>query len=66
MRITTTDGNDCEFPDMCGYCAITTGGRHQSNCPAFPPIHKQYEVGVDISKVRVFKYDDEGNFIKEL
>jgi len=66
MRITATDGIDYEHPDMCPYCNITTGGQHQWNCPAFPPFRKLYEVGVDISKIRILKCDDEGNFIKEI
>ena len=33
MRITTTDGQDYEMPDMCSCCLITTGGEHEANCP---------------------------------
>ena len=66
MIITTTDGRDYEYLDMCPYCRITTEGNHQWNCPAFPPFRKLYEVGVDISKIRIFKYDDKGNFVKKI
>lgn len=65
MRITTTDGKVYDRPDMCGYCEMTTGGQHQWNCPAFPPEQKAYLVEIK-TNVRIFKYDDEGNFIKEL
>jgi len=62
MIKTTTDERDYEYPAMCPYCNITTGGQHQWNCPAFPPFRKLYEV----SPIRIFKYDDKGNFVKEI
>ena len=76
MHYSFTNGRVLDIPDMCGYCEITTGGYHQLNCPAFPPIHKLYEGVKNIEKhifgqhireaIRIIKYDDKGNFIKEI
>lgn len=62
MYYSFTDGKVLDVPDRCGYCGGATDGQHQLNCPAFPPALKYYFH----SKIRIFKYDDEGNFIKEL
>ena len=77
MRITTTDGRVYERPDMCGYCSMDTGGNHQFNCPCYQPLHIspepdiKWEIEWEIKqtikpKIRIRKYDDEGNFLKEL
>ena len=57
-----TDGTVLDAPERCGYCGITTGGGHQWTCPAFPPSLQEYIQ----SGIRILKYDDKGNFVKEL
>ena len=39
MYYSFSDGTTFDIPDMCGYCELTTGGQHQWNCLAFPPIY---------------------------
>ena len=33
-------GRIYDYPDMCGYCEMTTGRQHQCKCPLFQPIGK--------------------------
>jgi len=66
MRITTTDRRVNDYPNMCGYCEITTGGQHQGNCPLFQLQIPRVHLLETNRRIRIFKYDDEGNFIKEL
>ena len=60
-----TAGNPMIFYDMCGYCQMTTGGQHQPNCPLFQPQGK-WQPELSKPRVRIFKYDDNGSFIKEI
>jgi len=34
MKYITTDGKEYDFPEMCPYCEMNTGG-HQFNCPLY-------------------------------
>ena len=35
MHFSTSDGKECDVPDMCGFCDMDTGGNHQPNCPLY-------------------------------
>jgi len=65
--ITDTIGNEHFFVEGCSYCRMSTGGLHEPNCPM-----KDIKVAdrlariLNIRQVRILKYDDGGNFIKEL
>ncbi len=59
--ITDTAGNRKFFSAGCTYCQLSTGGLHSVNCPLYQSNEVQSP-----KVVRVFKYDDYGNFIKEL
>ena len=65
--ITATAGNERFFTEGCNYCQMSTGGQHEPNCPL-----KDIKVAdrlariPHIRQVRIRKYDDNGNFIKEL
>ncbi len=65
--IKDTVGNEHFFTEGCSYCRMSTGGQHEPNCPC-----KDLEISdrpakiPNIRQVRILKYDDGGNFVKEL
>lgn len=71
--ITDTAGNKSFITEGCVHCHITTGGQHEDKCPMKDiEIPKESSIadkpaGIsNIRRVRILKYDDYGNFIKEL
>lgn len=44
-----TAGQYHPFIDMCGYCALSTGGLHQLNCPLSQPFLLQEEPKVKVN-----------------
>jgi len=67
MKITTTDGKEYQFIDMCTCCNLDTAGNHEFNCPLYceqdieydvyvpmPPI-KEYTIEIKITKIEKAK-----------
>ena len=51
--------------DRCAYCQLDTGRQHQESCPFFQL--RKYQRNLRLQgRVRIFKYDDKGNFMGEL
>lgn len=72
--ITDTGGNKSFFTEGCNYFRMSTGGQHESNCPCKDlkvadrtPTNKDNRLSPisNIAMVRILKYDNQGNFVKE-
>jgi len=59
MIIRTTDGKEYYVPENCFYCQLNTAGQHSIDCPMSPKPKFTNDI-------RIFKYDDNGSFIKEI
>lgn len=65
--ITDTVGNERFFVEGCNYCQMSSGGQHEPKCPCKDvKIVDRISQTLNINKVKILKYDDEGNFIKEI
>lgn len=59
--IITTNEEVFTSPDMCAFCRLNTAGEHEINCPCRIAVELREKKGI-----RILKYDDYGNFIKEI
>ena len=55
-----------DFVGGCVCCVVTTGGEHQGNCPLYQKRTVPDLTPFVWTRIRIQKWDDAGNFIKEL
>ena len=54
MRITTTDGQEHDIPDMCAYCEMNSGGEHKPDCPLYKTHSTLTERGMTNIEANIF------------